>query len=327
MRYQQLMILSALATFAVASTIAAGCIGLAWRKLARATRQPAVRARALLALRVAPVAFGALTSALALLAFVRHEPRATAEVPGLLLIGGAGLGASLILAGLWRAIGRYWNTRHLLRTVERSAAMLDLPDVPLTAWQVDVPFPLIAVAGIWRSRLLVARSVLAQMPADELEVVMRHELAHARHHDNIAQLLLIATPRPFPLGSWWRQLEHEWRQAVEEAADDFATGTDPTARLCLASALVRVARLAGAQSGPRLPLLAFHEGESIGRRVRRLVEPGEPISASRSFTRSIVMIVSTVMIVSAAVLSFLASWDGFLRGVHDVVEWLINARP
>ena len=94
-------------------------------------------------------------------------------------------------------------------------------------------------------RLLVARRVLEQMPGDELQVIVKHELAHARQRDNVARLLLSALPDVLGLGHQWLGIERAWHEAAEDAADELATGDDAQARVCLASALVRVARMVG----------------------------------------------------------------------------------
>jgi Zn-dependent protease with chaperone function len=321
MRYQQLMVLSALASFAAASTVAGVCIALTWRRLALATRTPVVRARALFALRIAPFVFGTLTSVLSVLAFQQYEPRSTAEAPGSILIALAVVGTGVLAAGLWRLCARCSTTYRFLRTIERTAVPVSVPGLQLPAWQVDTAFPLVAVAGLTRSRLLIARSVLAQMPGEELQVVVRHELAHARHRDNIVQLLLTAAPDLIGAAGLWQGLERAWREAAEEAADDFATGADAMARMNLASALVRVARLVGVHPSPRLPLLALHEGESIERRVRRLVEAIEPAGAPRLTARH------TTLVVAVAALTLLVTWEGALAHLHEVTEYLVNVRP
>jgi beta-lactamase regulating signal transducer with metallopeptidase domain len=323
MRYQQLMLLSALATFALTSTIVGACVALTWRRVASTSGTSRARARMLFALRVAPAALGALLSALTVLAFSRYEPRSTSEVPGWILIVGAAAGAGLVIAGIWRGITRCWKTHQFLTMTERTAARVNVPDVELPTWQVDTRFPLVAVAGLGRSRLLVARRVLTEMPRDELELVLRHELAHAQHHDNIARLLLTAAPDLFSVGRWRLPMERSWREAAEDAADDFAAGGDGRARACLASALIRVARMAQARATSAVPVPAFHEGESIDRRIRRLVTASElPPDDGVRQSRRRVLVAAVVVGVGVVVSS-----QRVLMVMHALVEWLVHVRP
>jgi Zn-dependent protease with chaperone function len=322
--YQQLMALVALATFAVVSTTAAIGMALSWRWLAAPlTRGPAVaRARLLLMLRLVPVLLGVLACGVTMLAFARHEPRTTVETPGWILLTAASIGAGLGVAGLWRIMVRCRTTSQFLQTVERTATRVSVPGVSLPTWQIDTAFPLVALAGIWRPCLLVARGVLEQVPADELQVIVKHELAHARQRDNVARLLLFGLPDVLSLGHQWLGLERAWHEASEDAADELATGDDAQARVCLASALVRVARMGGSQAVPALPLLAFHRGGSVERRVHRLLDGVESrLSAPVLWLLSMM----TVILLSSGAMAWLTA-DIVLLRVHRLIEWLVNVR-
>ncbi len=287
MRYQQLMILVALATFAAVSTAAAAFLTLLWPRLAASFRQlsAVTGARLLVVLRLAPVALAVLACVMALLAFLRHEPRATVETPGQILIAGAAAGLGLAVMGSWRLIVRCRATARFLREVTRSATRVPVPGAPLPAWQLDVAFPLVALAGIWRPRVLIARCVVEQIRDDELQLILKHELAHARRRDNLVRLLLTGLPDVLSLVQQRVGIERAWQQTAEEAADDLATGDDAQRRVCLASGLVRVAKMAGRQAAPAVPLFAFHEGESVERRVRRLLDEAQPRSDTSAPTR------------------------------------------
>ena len=207
--YQQLLGLVALATFAAVSTAAAIGLALSWRWLeAPLTHGPAVaRARLLLFLRLVPVVLGVLACGVTMLAFARHEPRTTVETPGWILLTVASIGAGLAVVGLWRIVVRWRTTSRFLRTVERTATRITLPGVFLPTWQLDIAFPLVALAGIRRPYLLIARGILEQVPGDELQVIVKHELAHARQRDNVARMLMTGLPDVLSLGQKWLGIE------------------------------------------------------------------------------------------------------------------------
>lgn len=322
MHYYELMLLAALAAFAVTNTIVSLWIALTWWKVADAKLTPLARARVLLGLRLAPATVGALGSALAAIAFLRYEPRATTETPSSLLLTGAVVGGGILIVGICRGVKRFREMARFMALIERTGAPVAVRGVHMPAWLVDTTFPLVAVAGIWRSRLLIAGNVLTELPEEQLDFVVRHELAHARHHDNVAQLLITAAPDAVSVCGWSRPLEHAWRQAAEEAADDCAVGSDANARLHLAAALLRVARLIGEQTPPRLPVLAFHEGASIEKRVRRLLAANEPPTGAQQAS-----LLALSMCAGFAVAVVVAQWDPLLLGVHTAIEWVINMRP
>jgi hypothetical protein len=321
MQYHQLMLLVTLATFALASTAAAACLGPCWQHLhAPLNRLSALgRARLLIALRLAPLGAGVLASVVAVLAFARYEPRNAVETPGWILIAVACAALGLVAAGLCRAWAGRRATDRFLRTLERTATPVSLPGVSQTAWQVNVAFPLVAVAGIRKPRFVVARCVLEQIPADELTVIVRHELAHIRQHHNLLQLLLTAIPDALGPLQRWTGIDRMWLEAFEDAADDLAAGADERTRACLASALIRVARMSEPHPGPAVPLLAFHSGHSVERRVKRLLDaPQLPDSRPRAGA------FVTIALLGGAL--FLVNSDAVLVAAHEAAEWLVNAR-
>ncbi|MCC7178008.1 MAG: M48 family metalloprotease [Acidobacteria bacterium] len=204
------------------------------------------------------------------LAFVLWEPRVETEPAGPVALAAAAVGALLIASGAWRAGRVLWQTR-CAHAALRQATRAVLPAMPVPAFLVETPFPVVALVGLARSRLFVARAVIKACTADELRTVMRHELAHARSRDNLRRIALIASP---DILSWMPagpRMQDAWAQAAELAADDLAARC-PADRLHLASALVKVARLASTPAGP-LPASALYGGEPIAERVRRLVDP------------------------------------------------------
>src|SRR5262249_45354693 len=144
------------------------------------------------------------------------------------------------------------------------------------AFVVNIGFPIVAVVGLFRPRLIVSRVVLDACGEAEMQAILAHEAWHLVRRDNIRRVLLSAAPDVL---SWLPRavrFSEEWQRASEEAADDAAARLGPAGRVHLAEALVRVARLAPASghvlSCP-LPASALYRGESIERRVRRVLDP------------------------------------------------------
>jgi Zn-dependent protease with chaperone function len=221
---------------------------------------------AALAARLLPAA-GALVAALALAvpAFLIHEPAQADERPGLaaILMAAAGL---LLAASFARRSFRAWRaTRRVVGEWERSAQPVAMPSVPAPAFGIAHPFPVVAVVGVIRPRLFVAKSVLGVLTPGELQAVLEHEAAHVRAWDNVKRWLMTCAPS---LG--WREtalaLERAWEHAAEHDADRSAHGA-----LDLASALVKTARLAPHGAHLHIPAAAFHGGGDIARRVQDLV--------------------------------------------------------
>lgn len=245
---------------------------------------------AALAVRLLP-AVGGLVAALALAvpAFLMHEPARADERPGVFatLLATAGL----LLAGSLarRAIHAWRATRRVLDEWERSAQPFAVPSTPAPSFQIAHPFPVVAVVGVIRPRLFVARSVLHALTPGELEAVLQHEAAHVRARDNVKRWLMACAP-----SVGWRRtalaLEEAWEHAAEHEADRGAQGA-----LELASALIKTARLAPHGAHLRVPAAAFHGGGDVVRRVQELVA-GAPQLAGRSGFRAPLLAASVALL-------------------------------
>ena len=75
-----------------------------------------------------------------------------------------------------------------------TAEPLILPGATIPAFAVATPFPIVAVVGLFRPRLVIARSVLESCTPDELATIVAHEQAHVAHHDNLARALFLLAP-------------------------------------------------------------------------------------------------------------------------------------
>ena len=131
-----------------------------------------------------------------------------------------------------------------------------------------------ATAGWWRPVILLPAAVAMHMPADLLEALLAHELAHVRRHDYLVNLLqrLVETLLFYHPVVWW--LSHRIRIERELVADDLAA-TALGDRRRLAVALATLDRLAAAPRSP-FPLPAFAQaahGGHLMSRIQQLVRP------------------------------------------------------
>jgi hypothetical protein len=315
MRYWLLAGVSALSAFAIFALAGTTLARLAGGLLAGRldTASAARRARVLFGLRILSGATAGIAAfAVALPIFLWFEEPDTVEPVNGTLALAAAAGGFLILRGLWRAATAWYATARVVRDWERRGRRIDGLAARMPVYAIDEAFPTVAVAGIFRPRLFVAERVLTEFTTGEVAAMIAHECAHVSAKDNVKRLLARACPDVFGTP---RQLDREWTAAAEEAADARAAGHDPSARLDLAQALVRVARLAA----PRAPELvsAFYLGGSIDRRVRRLVDPPVVLAASR-WSR-VLMPAAFVLLVTAVVLG--APW------LHAAMEQAVQLLP
>jgi Zn-dependent protease with chaperone function len=153
----------------------------------------------------------------------------------------------------------------------REARPIALPASPVPAYRVHTAFPVFSTVGMLRPRIFVATQVLDALTDDEAAAAVAHEAAHLRARDNLKRLLLRSCPdllAAFPVS---RELEESWARAAETVADARAARGAGGAALDLASAIVKVARLAPVGT-PMLPASALHDGGDVAPRVRCLLD-------------------------------------------------------
>lgn len=277
------------------------------------------RAHRLGILRLIPAGSGLAAALVVITSFLNFEPRLDENI-GWVIPALGGLGALLITVAAWRATQSARATRRLTRDWLSGATPIELSGVSAPAVAISSEFPVVAVVGIRRPRLVIARSVLQACTAEELEAVLAHEQGHIERRDNLRRLLMYAAPDAlswFPRSS---ELASAWRAATEEAADDDAARAGDGGRLALASALIKVARLATGMSAQRaMPASTLYCGESIDGRVRRLLEPVESGTQAGLEYRPVR---TAALITGAIALAVLA-----LHTVQALVELTIHTLP
>lgn len=154
-------------------------------------------------------------------------------------------------------------------------------------------------AGWWRPVVLVPAGLVTGMPANLLEALLAHELAHIRRLDYLVNLLqrVIEALLFFHPSVWW--LSRRIREEREHIADDLAAGIVGEPRT-LALALDSLSRLAQPEhTGLGLAQKA-RDGELL-HRIRRLMRPAPGPSRS---------ILSVPVLAVALAIASLVAWTG-----------------
>src|SRR5262249_53516367 len=153
------------------------------------------------------------TFGLVLPAFLMFEPRATEEGLELHLIILAFFGAAIVALTLIRGWQVLRATRCLEKEWLRRAERIFPHGLNVPVYRVENEKSLIAVTGIFRARIFVARGVAENLSCEELQAALAHEMAHAAAYDNLKQLLLKMTRLP----RWLKpqKADIEWVNASE----------------------------------------------------------------------------------------------------------------
>lgn len=290
---------------------------LALRPLFRRAASGLWTSEALLALRFAPAAAAAfLVGGLLLPAFLRFEPENSGERIGWLMLLAAAGGLAMIAAGVLRGVLALAAARRLQRRLAAGAEAIDLPGSPAPAFAIDHEFPLVALVGVLRPRLFVARRVLALCTPDELSAILAHETGHFLRRDNLKQLLVRACPDLLGWSAAGARLEAAWEEACDRDADD--RGASDGRRDDLAAALVKVARAVPAPLRATAPYFAFYRSDAVAVRVLRILDA--PAVDGRPFARRGV----PLLLAAAAATLLVSGWDAALFEVHAVTEMFVG---
>jgi Zn-dependent protease with chaperone function len=288
----------------------------------RGTLDPVARSRRLFWLRILPVGLGIFVAlGLVLPSFLWLEPARTGERVGAGLALLAALSWIVVVAGLIRAALGLLATRRLVRGWAGEARPIRLPGIALPAFSLDERFPLVAIAGCFRPRLYVSSTVLQHCTSAELAAIVAHETGHLRRGDTWKRVLLRACPDLFALMPLGAEIERLWAEAAEQAADDHAAAAGGTCSLDLASALIRVARLAGSARPRALPLTTLYRGGGVAERVSRLLEPPS-LAPLQGGSRPIHA--GPLLLVVGGMLGPAAAALGVLHPVHRVLEAVVH---
>jgi Zn-dependent protease with chaperone function len=305
----------ALAWYAVLSMLAA-LIFVTSRPCIRRALQTERRATRLLVLRFLPSVFALGTvGGLVVPAFVWLEPYrsvAAGERLGGTTLALAAAGAIVLMWSATRgAISVFVNRRRmsaLLRDAERNrvhGATVHVGDSPV-------------LDGLVRPRLFASKSVLEGLTEEEFDCAVAHELAHHRAHDNLKRRLLAFAPDLIGSTSTARELESAWKRSAEVEADAAAAGNEVQA-VALASALIKVARLAAGKPQVDLGRAAFHDGAPVADRVRALCTREAPATPSMPSIRIPVRL-AVVGLFAASV----TNAAPILAAIHRVTELIVH---
>jgi len=281
--------------------------------------------------RVMPAAIATIFATILFVpSYWRFEPREFVEGFDVTLTACALAAAVLLIASGGRGFTawlRAWRrTRVWMRTAEpltlassRLGAGSASARHAIPAFAIDAETPIMALVGVVRPRLFVARGLLGALTEEELEASVAHEIGHSRAWDNLKRLAMRAAPDLLAPTAVARTIERQWASAAEHVADRMSGDATPATRCALASALVKVARLTPPSPVLAEPISTLIGGGEIASRVHNLLADCPPALAARR---------SHAWLGLATLLAILAvSYDPLLHLVHDATEVLVHTLP
>jgi hypothetical protein len=283
--------------------------------------RPRLAASLLMALRMFPLGLTVLVVAgLCVPSYLWFEPEAAAEY-----VNKGCLAASLLGCGAWaislvRGLLAAVRSRRYIRQCQRAGKTAHFPGECSPVLVIDGSGPLLALAGIWHSRLVISREVLGTLSIGQLSAALRHERAHRISRDNLKRLLMLLSPDILPGWRGMATLEHGWARLTEWAADDRAVAEDSRSSFSLAEALVQVARMGAAPAPAPLMTSLLADSQDLAARVERLLGPASVAEKPERWRGAMVCVGFTMASVVLAILLQSAT----LSAAHRLLEHLVR---
>ncbi len=315
--------------FATASLLCVPAVKLVRSRTA--SLSPALAANLLFAVRLLPLGLASLvTIGFVLPAFVAFEPDSTSEGLSSRLAVLAIAGGLVILAMAARGVRILYATGETRRQLESQSEPLVFEDIStegisVPVYQVKSRSSLLAVTGILKPQIYIAREIVERLSPEELSAALAHEMAHVSSFDNL-KLLLLRITRPPAFLKMFALADAAWTGASEVAADQAALTSGATA-LDLSSALVKVGRIKGPailmNAAAASHLLPPSCSTSLEVRVQRLQEAleNEPSFVEPSRKSKLPGVLPLAGLV---ILAYVLSIQAILPAVHEVLEVLVR---
>jgi Zn-dependent protease with chaperone function len=329
--YELLAICLSLAGLLVINTLAMLLVTMLWRVCSRFAEswRPSVRAEFLFLLRITPGLMAILCVGMLFLpAYLSHEPRQTTEIVTAKLGVLAALSLYAIGFALWRGFATCLVTRRLVKDWLKQAEPVAIEDVAIPAYRFQHPFPVIAIVGAVRPRLFIASQIFQSLNREEIAAAVAHERGHLLAGDNLKRGLLRCCrdiQTIMPLG---RALDRAWTGAAELAADEHAARDGASVALNLASALVKVARLAPRGGRPAAlagASLITEDLSSISARVLRLTQlaaqSDDLPSAGHRLSKFAIGACLSGLLITSIVMVYSTN---FLAVIHSAMECVVS---
>jgi len=297
------------------AAVNAGASVLAWVLTGLTSSRPQARtARRLIPIRLFPACASILfAGGMFLPSHLLFEPRDANETLGLLWYGLSMAGAFLLVRSALRAL-EVWRHGRRLRRVERCS------DPELAGARQVEGFSGVSLAGVISPRILIGPDVVRELTPAELDVAIAHEVAHRDAFDNLVRWAMLCAPDFFGRSARAQRLEDDWHEAAESLADARAVRGDRVRAVHLASALVKVARLAARAPRARaIPAWStLNDPTLLERRVRCLLSGVLPPLSPRA---------PRLPVALTLVAGLIGAVPAAAESIHRMTEQLVGLLP
>ncbi len=182
-------------------------------------------------------------------------------------------------------------SRQIKQCIKNITIMLDLPKTPLLKVSRQVMVP--AVYGIFKPTVMIPLSLISQIPQDQLEAVIKHELCHLKRNDFVHNIIQLIADILLFFHPGIRWMNNDIRHVREQCCDQMVLSHN-TETITYAKALTNIAAFSnGIHLKPSIQL-GINDGALLNR-VKILLQNKSSQSSAFIFIPILLIILFTTI--------------------------------
>jgi bla regulator protein BlaR1 len=188
------------------------------------------------------------------------------------------------------------DSRKLKQLVKNIAIKLDLPTIPMLKVSQAVLVP--AAYGLLKPTVLLPLSLISQIPQNQLEAIIKHELCHLKRNDFVHNIIQLCADILLFFHPGIRWMNNDIRHIREQCCDQMVLSND-TEALTYAKALTNIASYTSGLELKHSVHLGINDGMLLNR-VKILLHNKSNQSSLMIFAPLLMMIVFVFMMLQPA---------------------------
>ncbi|VAW44712.1 hypothetical protein MNBD_GAMMA02-826, partial [hydrothermal vent metagenome] len=183
-------------------------------------------------------------------------------------------------------------SNELKQYIRKIAIKLDLPTIPFLKISTQVMVP--AAYGMLKPTILLPLSLLSQIPRNQLEAIIKHELCHLKRHDFIHNIIQLFADTILFFHPGIRWMNNDIRHVREQCCDQMVLSHD-TEKLTYAKALTNIAAYTNGMNLKHSVHIGINDGVLLNR-VKFLLQNKSSQSSLMIFLPFLLFIVIAIIL-------------------------------
>ncbi len=188
------------------------------------------------------------------------------------------------------------TSRELKQYIKNIAIKLDLPTIPMLKISRQVLVP--AAYGLFKPTILLPLSLINQIPQEQLEAIIKHELCHLKRNDFIHNIIQLCADILLFFHPGIKWMNNDIRHIREQCCDQLVLSHD-TEKLTYAKALTNIAAFSSGMKLKPSVHLGINDGMLLNR-VKFLLQNNSSQSSLMVFVPFLMLIIFMIVILQPA---------------------------